>query len=55
MMKRTGIFLIFVMTFLFSHGQNQNLQKFYVGTFTSEGAEGIYLCGFNEKTGEVSL
>ncbi len=30
-------------------------EKFYVGTFTSGGAEGIYLCSFNSDTGEISL
>ncbi len=30
-------------------------EKLYVGTFTSEGADGIYLCDFNSETGEISL
>jgi 6-phosphogluconolactonase len=29
--------------------------KLYAGTFTSEGAEGIYLCDFNSKTGDIQL
>lgn len=36
-------------------GQRPAIQKFYVGTFTSEGAEGIYLCDFNPATGEITL
>jgi len=36
-------------------GQENSFQKFYVGTFTSEGAEGIYLCNFNSETGDISL
>jgi len=36
-------------------GQRPETQKFYVGTFTSEGAEGIYLCDFNPATGEITL
>jgi len=35
--------------------QNENIEKLYVGTFTSEGAEGIYLCNFNSESGEISL
>ncbi len=31
------------------------LQKIYVGTFTSEGAEGVYLCSFNRETGDIDL
>lgn len=29
--------------------------KFYAGTYTDEGSEGIYLCDFNYATGEISL
>ena len=37
-------------------GQNsEDWEKLYVGTFTSEGAEGIYLCNFNRKTGDIRL
>lgn len=35
--------------------QSKNLQKFYVGSYTSEGAEGIYLCTLNTETGELTL
>ncbi|SHF24943.1 6-phosphogluconolactonase [Mariniphaga anaerophila] len=35
--------------------QNTKIEKFYVGTFTSEGAEGIYLCNFDSATGEIAL
>lgn len=34
---------------------SDELKKLYVGTFTSEGAEGIYLCNFNSETGELKL
>lgn len=53
--KRIGIFLLMVFAVLFTTAQNQETLKFYVGTFTSEGAEGIYLCGFNEGTQEINL
>jgi 6-phosphogluconolactonase len=50
----SGFILI---SFLTTAGFSQSRQdvKFYVGTYTSEGSEGIYLCNFNNKTGEVSL
>jgi 6-phosphogluconolactonase len=35
--------------------QKNQPQKIYIGTFTSEGAEGIYLCDFNNSSGETSL
>jgi len=46
-------FLVFA-TFS-SNSQNENMEKLYVGTFTSEGAEGIYLCNFNSESGEITL
>jgi 6-phosphogluconolactonase len=48
------LFLLIV-NVLFVFGQNIGKQNFYVGTFTSEGAKGIYLCEFNFKTGEIAL
>ncbi|WP_340110828.1 lactonase family protein [Maribellus mangrovi] len=35
--------------------QNSQRQYFYVGTYTSEGAEGIYYCKLNKKTGTLTL
>jgi 6-phosphogluconolactonase len=35
--------------------QSGVLENFYVGTFTSEGAEGIYLCTFDPGSGEIAL
>lgn len=49
---------LFAVVFLFVSFQlsfGQDLQKLYVGTFTSNGAEGIYLCNFNPATGEITL
>lgn len=51
---------IFVLLFLFINGlfcfgQENEIRKMYVGTFTSEGAEGIYLCNFKSSTGEIIL
>lgn len=33
----------------------QQKQHFYVGTFTSEGGEGIYYCCLNTETGDIDL
>ncbi|HYQ58400.1 MAG TPA: lactonase family protein [Draconibacterium sp.] len=40
---------------LFGASSAQVQLMFYVGTFTSEGADGIYLCSLNTETGEVVL
>jgi 6-phosphogluconolactonase len=48
-----GIFSLFL--FFQCYAQTPDSGKFYVGTFTSEGAEGIYLCSFNFSTGEIAL
>jgi 6-phosphogluconolactonase len=45
--------LIFLSILAFYVSAQQSL--IYTGTFTSEGAEGIYLCEFNNLTGEISL
>jgi 6-phosphogluconolactonase len=47
--------MIFVFVVLFSNSQEESTLKLYVGTFTSEGAEGIYLCNFNVVTGKIAL
>lgn len=36
-------------------GQQTAMQKFYVGTYTTEGAKGIHLCSLNTNTGEIEL
>lgn len=52
-----NIILFYLLFFVASTvcGQQSETQKFYVGTFTSEGAEGVYLCNFNSETGDISL
>jgi 6-phosphogluconolactonase len=47
-----GIFSLLL--FFQSYAQTPDPGKFYVGTFTSEGAEGIYLCSFDFSTGEIA-
>jgi 6-phosphogluconolactonase len=54
-MKKIIVFLVLIISVLGICGQQPKTQQFYVGTFTSEGAKGIYLCGFDEVTGEISL
>jgi 6-phosphogluconolactonase len=47
---------IFILLLFFQgYGKTPDLGKFYVGTFTSEGAEGIYLCSFDFSNGEIAL
>lgn len=52
-MKYLFIFLILNISVLYSTGQE--IEKFFVGTFTSGGAEGIYLCDFNISSGKITL
>lgn len=47
------LFVLFLSTMVF--GQEVQKQTFYVGTFTDEGGEGIYLCNLNPESGEISL
>ncbi len=54
-MKRISLLLLLMVNVLIIFGQNTRKQNFYVGTFTSEGAKGIYLCEFDSKTGEIAL
>lgn len=49
------LFLIFVISASLAFSQDMKPEKLYVGTFTSEGAEGIYLCNFNPSTGDITL
>lgn len=48
-------FLIFMLLYLALPAQKNEILNFYVGTFTSGGAEGIYLCRFEEETGKITL
>lgn len=54
-MNKILVLLVLIMSVLSVNGQQPKKQQFYVGTFTSEGAKGIYLCGLDEMTGEISL
>ncbi len=49
--------LLFTLLFLsfFSFTQTNKQVFFYVGTFTSEGGEGILRCGLNTETGEIQV
>lgn len=50
-----ALMAILVFGGLFAKCQSETIEKLYVGTYTSEGAEGIYLCTFNLETGDISL
>lgn len=54
-MKRIFLLFLLIVNVLFVFGQNTSKQKFYVGTFTSEGAKGIYLCEFDSGEGIIEL
>ncbi len=48
-------FLCFTLLTLSMSAQKEDSALLYVGTFTAEEAEGIYLCGFEEQTGKIAL
>lgn len=52
-MKRYILFLFALLISVSIFSQNKNQQQFYVGAYTSGGAEGIYLCSLNLETGEI--
>lgn len=52
---KSFICFLLLLPLLGLQSNGQEIKRFYVGTFTSEGAEGIYLCSFNSETGELSL
>lgn len=54
-MKSLTLFVGLFLVVLIALGQNVGFQHFYIGSYTSEGAEGIYLCKLNTNTGEVIL
>ena len=54
-MKRLILLFMLIMNVLLTSGETPEKQYFYVGTFTSEGAKGIYYCEFDNKTGEIVL
>ena len=54
-MKKIVLFLMLIMNMLLVLGENPQKQSFYVGTFTTEGAKGIYLCDFDNTSGEIAL
>eukprot|EP00764_Aduncisulcus_paluster_P009190 gnl/Carplike_NY0171/3032_a4077_278.p1 GENE.gnl/Carplike_NY0171/3032_a4077_278~~gnl/Carplike_NY0171/3032_a4077_278.p1 ORF type:complete len:296 (-),score=12.22 gnl/Carplike_NY0171/3032_a4077_278:227-1114(-) len=55
MKKQILFILMFVMAEMGFAQNSGDWKKLYVGTFTSEGAEGIYQCNFNYKTGDIQL
>jgi 6-phosphogluconolactonase len=54
-MKNICLTIAFLILVFVGNSQNHKDALFYVGTFTSGAAEGIYLCGFDASTGNVTL
>lgn len=54
-MKKGILLLALIINVLCVLGQEIAKQQFYVGTYTSEGSKGIYLCNFDNVTGAISL
>jgi len=54
-MNRIIVVLLFTMSALWAFGKEPGKQKFYIGTYTSEGAKGIYLCNFDNSSGEITI
>lgn len=53
-MKRYALLLVLVAIFGIAEAQSGTPLNFYTGTFTSEGSEGIYLCSFDQTSGDIS-
>ncbi len=53
-MKTNILFLIALLFSVFVFAQENKIQNFYVGTYTSAGSDGIYLCSLNLETGEIT-
>lgn len=54
-MKNITAICIIVLLSLSLTAQNNDVVNLYIGTFTSEGSEGIYHCTFDESTGDIAL
>ncbi len=54
-MKRSILFVFALLITTIIFAQQINQVKFYVGAYTSAGAEGIYLCSFSPETGDIKL
>jgi len=53
-MKRIALIFILIAIFGIAEAQLETPLRFYTGTFTSEGAEGIYLCSLDQASGAIS-
>ncbi len=54
MIKRILIQALGLILFYQLMAQSAEIERIWVGTFTSEGAEGIYQCSFNPSTGVIT-
>jgi 6-phosphogluconolactonase len=53
-MERNILFIVLINICMAVGAQHKTPEMFYTGTFTSEGAEGIYLCSFDQASGDIS-
>ena len=54
-MKKIIFVLMLILNVLWVFAQDAQKQNFYVGTYTNEGAKGIYLCNLDNISGAISL
>jgi 6-phosphogluconolactonase len=54
-MKKNMTILFLLLLYFSVSAQDNSKLNLYVGTYTSEGSEGIYLCSFEETTGSISM
>lgn len=54
-MKSINLFFLLMLSVLTAFGQSSVKQQFYVGTFTSEGGKGIYLCDLDTATAQIKI
>ena len=54
-MNKVLVLIVLILSVLHVFGEKPEKQLFYVGAYTSEGAKGIYLCSFDNSSGEISL
>jgi 6-phosphogluconolactonase len=54
-MNKILVLILLIMNVLCAFGKEPEKRFFYVGTYTSNGGKGIYLCNFDNGSGEISL
>ena len=54
-MQKLLVLVVFIASGFLSCAQNGSKEKFFVGTFTADRAESVYLCDLDQKSGKLSL